>query len=812
MKSVVITLAIIVCCYLQTMRCSASAPPFFQSDVSNATVVLGESEVKLSCRVIADVNTQYWWTKGGKRITKRKRYRIKKFRYLRIKNVKNSDAGEYVCRAKNNGGEIQQTITLIVEDPAGNLTEDRKPFFTQPKKMTKKMIIIPAGNKFKITCSASGRPSPTVSWYKNGKQLKLMPDGSTAIKSNDFVLNFDSLRPKDDGEYTCFVSNKLGNVSASFDLTVKEIILAKPVLQKMKNKTAYEGDDVTLTCSAFSDALPHFQWIVKNPKKNNSIEVLNPGLEQDDYICEGEKERWHCVKLLLRNVSRKDERQYYCMAGDERGWSKETVWLKVLPRPVTTEATSVKVRNKRPYYNSEKTSGNSMTQVIAITVSVVVVAIAIGSVIAYLCIFKRGMFRQKARVIESYGAPPYPEKRRDVLSSTSSSMSNCSTNPLLAHHGMRYLKRQNSGLSHVSEMVLYCDAEWEVDRENLKLLEVIGEGAFGKVLKAEAFGLNRQNAGKNIVAVKTLKDDATEAELLDLVSEMEVMKTIGRHKNIINVIGCCTQNGPLLVVVEYAPYGNLREYLRERRPNRNGLTNPIEGEEKLILRDFVSFSYQIARGMEYLSTKKCIHRDLAARNILVGEDKVMKIADFGLARDIHKVDYYRKTTDGRLPVKWMALEALFDRVYTAQSDVWSFGVVVWEILTFGGTPYPSIPLEKLFELLQTGYRMEQPVNCPEDLYDLLRRCWNEEPYIRPTFTDLVQELDAMLSKMTNEEYVDMGQLISPMQPHPVTHQIASSPSDSDSSVFENEDQHQDEKQPLKTVDCNLLPIIQEVTC
>ncbi|XP_046864659.1 fibroblast growth factor receptor 4-like [Xenia sp. Carnegie-2017] len=148
-----------------------------------------------------------------------------------------------------------------------------------------------------------------------------------------------------------------------------------------------------------------------------------------------------------------------------------------------------------------------------------------------------------------------------------------------------------------------------------------GEGAFGKVLKAEVFDVVKQNSGKTIVAVKTLKDDATERELMDLISEAEVMKFIGRHKNIINLIGCCTQNGPPLIVLEFAAFGSVRQYLRERRPDRNGDTMQIEGVENLCLRDFTSFSYQIARGMEYLSGRKCIHRDLAARNILVGEEK-----------------------------------------------------------------------------------------------------------------------------------------------------------------------------------------------
>ncbi|TNN56315.1 Fibroblast growth factor receptor 1-A [Liparis tanakae] len=144
-----------------------------------------------------------------------------------------------------------------------------------------------------------------------------------------------------------------------------------------------------------------------------------------------------------------------------------------------------------------------------------------------------------------------------------------------------------------------------------------------------------------------LKADATEKDLSDLISEMEMMKMIGKHKNIINLLGACTQGGPLYVVVEYASQGNLREFLRTRRPV--GLEYwsgprraPLGGPE---VRELVSAAYQVARGMDYLASKKCIHRDLAARNVLVTEDDVMKIADFGLARDVHHIDYYKKTTN-----------------------------------------------------------------------------------------------------------------------------------------------------------------------
>ena len=166
-------------------------------------------------------------------------------------------------------------------------------------------------------------------------------------------------------------------------------------------------------------------------------------------------------------------------------------------------------------------------------------------------------------------------------------------------------------------------------------------------------------------------------EMIDLVSEMDMMKMIGRHDNVINIInllGVCTQDGPLYVVVEYAEHGNLRDFLRgfNDLQQQNSPQNGNDGYERPIsvpsisMRQLLSFARQICRGMEFLSSKKCIHRDLAARNVLVARDLVIKIADFGLARDVHANDYYRKTGDGRLPVKWMAPETLFQRRYTTQ--------------------------------------------------------------------------------------------------------------------------------------------------
>nr|XP_020027385.1 fibroblast growth factor receptor 2 isoform X10 [Castor canadensis] len=318
----------------------------------------------------------------------------------------------------------------------------------------------------------------------------------------------------------------------------------------------------------------------------------------------------------------------------------------------------------------------------------------------------------------------------------------------------------------------------------LTLGKPLGEGCFGQVVMAEAVGIDKDKPKEAAtVAVKMLKDDATEKDLSDLVSEMEMMKMIGKHKNIINLLGACTQDGPLYVIVEYASKGNLREYLRARRPPGMEYSYDINRvpEEQMTFKDLVSCTYQLARGMEYLASQKCIHRDLAARNVLVTENNVMKIADFGLARDINNIDYYKKTTNGRLPVKWMAPEALFDRVYTHQSDVWSFGVLMWEIFTLGGSPYPGIPVEELFKLLKEGHRMDKPANCTSELYMMMRDCWHAVPSQRPTFKQLVEDLDRILTLTTNEEYLDLTQPLEQYSPsYPDTRSSCSS---GDDSVF-----------------------------
>jgi serine/threonine protein kinase len=241
----------------------------------------------------------------------------------------------------------------------------------------------------------------------------------------------------------------------------------------------------------------------------------------------------------------------------------------------------------------------------------------------------------------------------------------------------------------LSEYEFQEDSDWEFPRELLELGHTLGEGAFGRVIQGWAYctvikedvlhmegNIETVVTGGQlvimpsvkepaVVAVKMLKEGHSDADLIDFVKEMEIMKMIGKHANIINLLGVCTQPAgqPLLVIVEFAEHGNLRDFLRERRPELVQYLGR-QGDSHVSLRDMLSFGWQAARGMEFLHSHRCVHRDLAARNVLVGHEGVVKIADFGMARELSDCDYYRKVGEGKLPVKWMSPESLFERVCT----------------------------------------------------------------------------------------------------------------------------------------------------
>ncbi|KAL5012543.1 hypothetical protein ScPMuIL_011094 [Solemya velum] len=274
--------------------------------------------------------------------------------------------------------------------------------------------------------------------------------------------------------------------------------------------------------------------------------------------------------------------------------------------------------------------------------------------------------------------------------------------------------------------------KWEIERTEIAMKHRLGGGQYGDVYEAV---WKRHN---KTVAVKTLKEDTM--ALKDFLEEAGIMKEM-KHDNLVQLLGVCTREPPFYIITEFMKQGNLLDYLRSH--NKEDLGPTV----------LMYMATQIASGMTVLEAENYIHRDLAARNCLVGENHVVKVADFGLARLI-KDDTYTAHAGAKFPIKWTAPEGLAFNRFSTKSDVWAFGVLLWELATYGMSPYPGVELTEVYHLLERGYRMERPAGCPANVYELIMRCWQWEPKDRPTFKEIKNSLENMFDKSSISEEVE----------------------------------------------------------
>ncbi|RXM29887.1 Fibroblast growth factor receptor 3 [Acipenser ruthenus] len=718
--------------------------------------------VRFRCQAAGNPIPAIHWLKNGKEFRGEHRIGGIKLRHqqwsLVMESVVPSDRGNYTCIVENKHGSLSHTYQLDVLERSPH-----RPILQAGLPANQSVVL---GSNVEFHCKVYSDAQPHIQWLKhievNGS--KYGSDGVpyvTVLKSwiskkaeADAKLALYNVTEQDVGEYLCRASNFVGFAEKPF-------------------------------------------WL--------HIHKPTPGINTTDKELE---------ILLLPNVTYEDAGKYTCLAGNSIGFTHHSAWLSVVPvedmvkeddsgsvyadiliyvtgcvlfiltivivilcrmrmsTKKTLSAPTIQKLSKFPLKRQVTESRYKVTADLHFLFAVVVVVLVVVVVVVLVVVVVVVVVLVVVQV---------------SLESNSSMNSNT---PLVRI--ARLSSSDGPMLANVLELELPADPKWEFQRTRLTLGKPLGEGCFGQVVMAEAIGIDKDKPNKPAtVAVKMLKDDATDKDLSDLVSEMEMMKMIGKHKNIINLLGACTQDGPLYVLVEYASKGNLREYLRARRPP--GMDYSFDTckipDEQLTFKDLVSCAYQVARGMEYLASQKCIHRDLAARNVLVTDDNVMKIADFGLARDVHNIDYYKKTTNKQKQtdrcncVYWkehtciVVSEELFE-------SYWSYGVLLWEIFTLGGSPYPGIPVEELFKLLKEGHRMDKPANCTHELYMIMRECWHAVPSQRPTFKQLVEDHDRVLTMTSTDEYLDLSVVFE--QYSPACQDTRSTCSSGDDSVFTHE--------------------------
>ncbi|KIH66157.1 immunoglobulin domain protein [Ancylostoma duodenale] len=667
---------------------------------------------------------------------------------------------------------------------------------------TSRSLASPAGRTVKLSCRATGYPEPRVVWHKNGA---IITEASPRMTGADFkirkgMLEMEDAAESDSGKYMCEVFNSLGTIRRTFNVTIINRMRGPPIIvpnilvnqtvalarysliYAIDNRVNVNGTAV-FNCRVVSDLTPYIFW-VRIDRVNGSLHYYNEtakeymfkytemdAIENANVVTNDDEST-----LTLVNVTLEDQGIYACITGNSLGSVLANATLTVNEFLGMVLLTG----NPEPEY--------STWSILLLLLIVMLLSLMLSLCVAYYICFritkKRrdledrvGLMPKKKKVVVTH--KPYPDEK-EGCSDLPSTYQIQIVEQAPTSKGRR--PRLSSDLTLLSDYEIDPDPQWEIERARLELVDILGEGAFGEVWRANLKPDRNDNSippEGAPVAVKKLKSSAHEKELIDLVSEMETFKIIGRHENLLRLIGCCTGCGPLYVVLELCKYGNLRDFLRIHRPREgkeeamakhNGeLADYLEPRKWSDKRDnqvvinnithkhLVHFAYQVAKGMEFMANKKIIHRDLAARNVLVAEGFVMKISDFGLSRDVHCNDYYRKKGNGRLPIKWMALEALDSHMYTVESDVsvtWSYGILLWEIMTMGGTPYPTIAMPQLYSVLKGGYRMEPPQKCPGEIYDLMVSCWQEKREKRPTFKMIVDYLDWMLQDADSDTIFD----------------------------------------------------------
>ncbi|CAD6187177.1 unnamed protein product [Caenorhabditis auriculariae] len=305
--------------------------------------------------------------------------------------------------------------------------------------------------------------------------------------------------------------------------------------------------------------------------------------------------------------------------------------------------------------------------------------------------------------------------------------------------------------------------DWEVPRYELVIMEteILGRGAFGMVNKGILKGripllnfyptmrLETKTDGACEVAVKRLPPYSDDSNRLDAFHEITFMKTLGFHPHVLCMLGCVSDPVDPIIIVEYCSNGDLLHYLRSHRSDfKDEITEANITSTRLDMKCLLSFAWQICDGLDYMSSKNFIHRDIAARNVLLTGSLVAKIGDFGLCRHTEDAQYTSK--GGRLPFKWMAPEAITLYEFTIKTDVWAYAVLLHEIYTLGDTPYHNVQPADMSKYLLDGNRLEQPERCPDEIYSIMKDCWDSNPNKRPIFSEIRSCLAVMLH--VNDDY------------------------------------------------------------
>ncbi|XP_053195917.1 neurotrophic tyrosine kinase, receptor, type 2b [Scomber japonicus] len=640
--------------------------------------------------------------------------------WIKMRLLEDPDSQDLKCIDKR--GALRTFTTLTPPDCVVPQVEVRPTVVTEME-----------GSDVKAECSASGSPPPEIRW-----NLDMMAT-LFEIDPLDSSLTLSGLSPDDNGRVIiCSAENMVGQMEATLQLN---ILFAPTIQELLEPKRDHHW------CIPFS--------VKGNPKPVLQWYHENVALLEQDYIRtmihdSTESEYHGCLQLV--NPTHIHNGVYKLVATNDYGQDEKKVAAQFIDPPYNHTGL-----NKMSFYrvHSVEPPLPPPEDSVAVYVVVGIAGVALTGCVLMVIILKYGRnskfgIKGSSSVISNDDDSASPLHH---VSNGNNTPSSSEMGPDAVIIGMTKIPViENPQYFRNSGSMLKSDTFVQhIKRHNIVLKRELGEGAFGKVFLAECYNLTPDQE-KLHVAVKTLKE-ASESGRADFYREAELLTNL-QHEHIVTFYGVCVESDPLIMVFEYMKHGDLNKFLRSHGPDAVLMA---DGQHSILVEltqsQMLHIAQQIAAGMVYLASQHFVHRDLATRNCLVGENLLVKIGDFGMSRDVYSTDYYRVGGHTMLPIRWMPPESIMYRRFTTESDVWSLGVVLWEIFTYGKQPWYQLSNNEVIECITQGRVLQRPRTCPKEVYDLMLGCWQREPYMRLN----IKEIHSMLQSLAKASpvYLDI---------------------------------------------------------
>ncbi|XP_015753854.1 PREDICTED: inactive tyrosine-protein kinase 7-like [Acropora digitifera] len=675
------------------------------------------SQVNIPCHAIGSPEPVIEWFVGdGRRpVQSNAKYHIAGNGTLQIKNIVEEDATTYKCTAENLVGKIERDTSVELAFP---VRVKLKAMNVEVRTLSGEIM---KSGQWSVLCNKpKGNPEPNITWTREGGEK--LPWEGFYVKGCCTLVN-DKTDRIGSSKFTCTATNSFESSQKTVEVIVSEV---PQITTKPKNQSIEEGKTVTLACSATAVPPASISWTKdRNPlaiAENSNFNLHKNGT------------------LTITQAKTTDSGDYRCSVDHPGGWTDSATAKVVVMGAVKIRSihyhtvnadlhTSQRIECNFEGYppitvSWKKNDGEELPQRIKHKNNILQFQrIEKKDQGRYWCTGKNGFSMARNYVnISVYGEDPF-----------------CGTFTQHLLSLVVFTVNANGDIEHGDAPAMAMNPVYrsqpsydsmEFPRHDLETIRSLGNGVYGRASLARASGI-RDGEKETMVIVKSLSsgDDQVREEFN---KEMEALVGL-HHENVVGLLGVCKEVEPVLMIFESLEKGDLKQFLLSCHDN---------GRSKFNSNQKLAICGQVAAGMEYLSLLKLTHKDLAARNIMVGKDLQVKIGFLSLSYDLYSAEYYR-FNNLQIPLRWMSPEAIFHDEFSEKSDVWSFGVLMWEIYTFGQMPYHDRSNEEVLKGIRDDLRLAKPENCPKIVLEVLGKCWEANPLNRPSFAEMVGDLNGI---------------------------------------------------------------------